>query len=46
MLCLASAIHNIKWLKITHYLFNLSTNIDVSWCLDTHFIHNTSDYVD
>ena len=28
------------------YLFNLKTNIDKSWCLDTHFIPNKSDLVD
>ena len=35
-LCPAKATHNFKWLKITHitHLFNLSTNICKSWCLD------------
>ena len=28
------------------YLFNLSTNICQSWCLNTHFISNISDLVD
>ena len=45
-LCIATAIHNFKWLKIYSYLFNLNTNIDKSWCLDTHFIPNNGDLVD
>ena len=28
------------------YFFNFSTNISKSCCLDTHFIHNNSDFVD
>ena len=28
------------------FLFNLSTNICKSWCLDTHSIPNNSDLVD
>ena len=32
--------------KNDSYLFNLSTNIRKSWCLDTHFIPNYSDSAD
>ena len=28
------------------YLFNLRPNIYKSWCLNTHFIPNTSDLID
>ena len=28
------------------YMFNLSTNICKSWCLDKYFISNNSDLVD
>ena len=45
-LCLATAIHNFKWPKITHNLFNLNANISKFYCLDTHVIPNNSDLVD
>ena len=32
-----------KWSGRTLYLFNSTTNICQSWCLDTHFIPNNSD---
>ena len=45
-LCLATAIHNLKWVKITHeYLFNLRPNIYKSWCLSSHLIPYNSDLI-
>ena len=38
-LCLATAIHNFKWVIITIYLFNLRSNIYELWCLNTDFIY-------
>ena len=37
-LCLATATHNFNWVKIIHYLFNLTPNIYKSWCLKTNFV--------
>ena len=34
---LATAIHNLKWLKITPICFILRPNIYKSWCLSIHF---------
>ena len=46
-LCLVTAIHNLKWLKITQIiLFNFRPNIGNSWSLDTKIIPNNSDLVD
>ena len=45
-LCLATATHNLKWVKITHnYLFNWWPNIYKYWCLNTHFVLNNCDLI-
>ena len=41
-LCLATATHDFKWMKITN---NLRPNICKSECLHTHFILNNSDLI-
>ena len=41
-LCLATATHNFKWVKITH-VFNLIANICKIWRLNTHFIPKICD---
>ena len=40
MLCLATATHNFKWMKISRYLFNFRLNICKFWCLNTNFVLN------
>ena len=38
-LCLATAIHNFKWLKITHICL-ICEHTYKSWFLNTHFVPN------
>ena len=41
-LCLATAIHNFKWVKVNHICLYLKPTTWKSWCFNTHFVPNNS----